>query len=256
MLEPVGGVSEGVEFGGVAVAEAVVGHGGEEESVAFAPEDACGDVNLRVGEFVAVAKCGAIPIHHGSEGAGLRPGGAILSEIVGGECAGTAGTDYRAFAETEVECGEDRFREHGELEKKHVPTAADLAKVGSEVTKHDAGVRDVEDGEFGDALRVEEGGAPSDGGAPVVAGEEEFFSVELIGDGEDVGNQMGHRVVGGTAGLAAGVVAALIGDDDTQAGVGERGDLFVPGVPEFWEAMEEDCEGGVGRSGGDRMNFD
>ena len=63
-------------------------------------------------------------------------------------------------------------------------------------------------------LGVEEGGAPSYGCTPVVAGEEEFFGVELISDGKYVGNQVGHRVVGGAAGFAADVVPALIGDDD------------------------------------------
>ena len=40
MLEPVRGVSEGVEFGGVTIREAVVSHFREEEGVAFAPKDA------------------------------------------------------------------------------------------------------------------------------------------------------------------------------------------------------------------------
>jgi len=142
------------------------------------------------------------------------------------------------------------------LEEEHVPTATDLVEVGSEVAEHDAGVRDVEDGEFGDALRVEEGGAPGDGGAPVVAGEEEFFGVELIGDGDDVGNEVGHRVVAGAAGFAAEVVAALIGGDYAEAGVGEGRDLFVPGIPEFGEAVEEDDDGGVGWAGGDDVEFD
>jgi hypothetical protein len=45
VLEPVGGVGQEVEFGGVAVAEALVSHIGEEEGVALAPEDARGDVH-------------------------------------------------------------------------------------------------------------------------------------------------------------------------------------------------------------------
>lgn len=71
VLEPVRGVGESVELGGVAVAQAVVGHFGEEESVAFAPEDASGDVDLRVGELGAMARGGAVPIHHGGESAWL-----------------------------------------------------------------------------------------------------------------------------------------------------------------------------------------
>src|ERR1700676_1861475 len=65
VLEPVGGVGEGVEFGGVAVAEAVVGHGGEEEGVALAPEDAREDMDSRIRKFAAMAKGGAVPVYHG-----------------------------------------------------------------------------------------------------------------------------------------------------------------------------------------------
>ena len=87
---------------------------------------------------------------------------------------------------------------------------------------------------------MEEGDAPRDGGAPIVASEEDFLRAELIGDGENVGSEFGERVVSGATGLAAGVVAALVGDDDAKAGGGERLDLLVPGIPEFGEAMEQD----------------
>lgn len=142
------------------------------------------------------------------------------------------------------------------MEEKHVPTATELAAIGIEVAAHDAGVRDVEDGEFGDALRVEEGEAPGDGGAPIMTGEEEFFGAELIGDGEDVGGEMREGVVGGATRFAAEVVAALVGDDDAKAGGGERLDLFVPGIPEFGKAVEEDGEGAVWRAGSDGVELD
>ena len=77
VLKPVGSVGEGVEFGRVAVAEAVVSHFREEKVVAFAPEDAGGDVYGHVREFGVIAKGGAIPVDHSGERAGLRPGGAI-----------------------------------------------------------------------------------------------------------------------------------------------------------------------------------
>ena len=93
MLEPVRGVGESVEIGGVAIAEAVVGHFGEEESVAFAPEDAGGDVDGGVGKFGAKAEGGAIPVDHGGERVRLRPGGAVLGEIVWGESTFAAGAD-------------------------------------------------------------------------------------------------------------------------------------------------------------------
>lgn len=32
--------------------------------------------------------------------------------------------------------------------------------------------------------------------------------------------------------------------------------MFVPGIPEFWEAVEKDGDGPVGRAGGDGVEFD
>jgi hypothetical protein len=78
VLEPVRSVGERVEFGGVAVAETVVSHIGEEKGVAFAPKDAGGDVDGCVRKFAAMAKSGAVPVDHASERAGLRPRGAVL----------------------------------------------------------------------------------------------------------------------------------------------------------------------------------
>src|SRR5208282_1557700 len=129
VLQPVGGVCEGVEFCAVAVAETVVGHFGEKKGVAFAPEDAGGDVDSRVRKFAAMAKCGAVPVDHGGERTGLRPCCAALCEIFGGESAGAAGSDERANAEAEVEGGERGFGNKGELEEEHVPTATELATV-------------------------------------------------------------------------------------------------------------------------------
>ena len=93
MLEPVRGVGEGVEFGGVAVAETGVGHFGEEEGVAFAPENAGGDVDGGTGEFGAMACAGAIPVDHGGERVRLRPRCTILREVFGRESAFAAGAD-------------------------------------------------------------------------------------------------------------------------------------------------------------------
>lgn len=129
VLEPVRGVGEGVEFGAVAVAETVVGHFGEEEGVALAPQDARGDMNGRVREFGAVAKSGAIPVDHGSESAGLRPCGAIERESFGGKSAGATGAHERPHAKSEVERGECGFRKPRQLEEEHVPASAKLAAV-------------------------------------------------------------------------------------------------------------------------------
>jgi len=93
VLEPVRGVCERVEFGGVAIAETVVGHVGEKKGVALAPEDARGDVDSRVREFAAMAERGAVPVDRRGERAGLRPSGAVLGEIFAGESVGATRVD-------------------------------------------------------------------------------------------------------------------------------------------------------------------
>ena len=155
VLEPVRGVSESVELSVVAIADAVVGHGGEQEGVALAPEDARGDVDSRIRKFAAMAKSGAVPVDHARERAGLRPCGAVLGEIFVRESVGAAGADKRADGEAEIEHGERGFWNKRELEEEHVPTAAKLLAVCLQVAAHYARVRDVEDGELGDAMRVE-----------------------------------------------------------------------------------------------------
>lgn len=142
------------------------------------------------------------------------------------------------------------------MEEKHVPTPAKLAAVCFQVAKHDARVRNVEDGKLGDALRMDEGDAPRDGSAPIVTGEEDAGPAELIGDGEDVGSEMGKRVGGGAARLAGFVVAALIGNDDAETRGGKGVNLFAPGIPEFGKAVEEDGDRAVGRAGGNSVQID
>jgi len=91
VLEPVGRVGEGEEFGVGAVAQAGLGHFFEQEGVALTPENTGGDVHGAVRDLRPVAEGRAIPVDHGGEGAGLRPRGAILREVFFGESAGAAG---------------------------------------------------------------------------------------------------------------------------------------------------------------------
>lgn len=179
-----------------------------------------------------------------------------MQEVGIGKRAWAAGTQQRINAEAKVERRESSLRKPGKLKEKHVPTTAELAKVSAEIAEHHAGMRDVEDSELGDALGVEDRGAPRDGGAPVVTGEEKFFGVELIGDSDDVGGEQRERVGRGASWFAGSVVAALIGNHNAKAGGSERLDLFLPGIPEFGEAMEKNNQRTAGRSGGNRMKFD
>lgn len=148
------------------------------------------------------------------------------------------------------------FGKPEELEEEHVPTAAKLAAIGFQKAAHDGGVRDVEDGEFGNTMRMEERHAPGNGGAPIVASKENTLLGKLIGDGEGIGNEMGKRVRGNASRFAAGVVAALIGDDDAKTRRGERLDLLVPGIPKFGKTVEEKNDRSIHTASGDGVEFD
>ena len=100
-------------------------------------------------------------------------------------------------------------------------------------------MRNVENGETRDSVGVKQCDAPGYRGSPIVSGEEDALLAELFSDGDDVRNEFGERVGAHAGRFAASVVTALVGDDDAEAGGGQRSDLFVPGVPEFREAVEE-----------------
>src|SRR5207245_7290365 len=90
VLQPMRGVREGEELRVRAIAQAFVSHLRQQEGVAFAPEDACGDADGFVKKFDGSAEQGAIPVDHAGEGTRLRPRRAILREIFEGESARAA----------------------------------------------------------------------------------------------------------------------------------------------------------------------
>src|SRR5216683_286560 len=107
-------------------------------------------------------------------------------------------------------------------------------------------MRDVEDGELGDALRMQQSSAPGDGGAPIMSREKDFCLAELIGDGDDVGDEFGERVISNAEWFAAEIVAALVGDDGAKghsthskrecvyrSSRSRLGDIIVSGCSEF-----------------------
>ena len=83
-------------------------------------------------------------------------------------------------------------------------------------------MRNIQDGEAGDALWVEQSNAPGHSGAPIVAGEEDTIPAELVGNGDDVGDEFRQSIGNDASGFAALVVAALVGHDDAEARRGKR----------------------------------
>ena len=69
--------------------------------------------------------------------------------------------------------------------------------------------------------------------------EKNLLLAELSANSDDVGDKFIQSVGGHAAGLAAEVVAALVGHDHAKTRSGQRLDLSVPSVPKFREAVEQ-----------------
>src|SRR5229473_3588144 len=172
------GAGESEEFGACAVAQTFVRHFRQEEGVAFAPQDASGDADGFVWKLDASAEERAVPVDHAGQGSGLRPCSAVLDEVFIREGPRAAGAQKGSRADAEVKSGENRFRQPGQLKEEHVPTAEKLARPCAEEFAHHRRMRDVEDNELGDALRMKQGSAPGDGCAPIMSSEKDFFLAE------------------------------------------------------------------------------
>src|SRR5690606_30012109 len=79
---------------------------------------------------------------------------------------------------------------------------------------------------------------PEDGAAPIVADEHGFFDAERIEEAGDIGAEDLHGVLRGVSGGIGATVAAKVGGDGAEAGIGEGVELVAPGVPEFGPAVE------------------
>jgi hypothetical protein len=112
-------------------------------------------------------------------------------------------------------------------------------------------MRNIEDGQFGDPLRMQKSCAPGDGGAPIVPNKEDSLLTELIGDGDDVGNQFRESVRSNTGRFTAEIVPALIGRDDAKACFSQRFDLLAPAIPEFGKAVKKNDHRTVARARSD-----
>src|SRR5258708_15881071 len=185
------------------------------------------------------AEQSAIPIDHGSYGVWLGPCGAILSEIFVGKGARAAGAEECTRADAESESGEKCLRERRKLEKEDVPTAEKLTRTRAEEFAHHRGMRNVEDDEFGDALRMKQGGAPGHGGAPIMSSEENLLLTELVCDGDDVRGEFSERVSCYSGRCSAEGVAALVGARNAKSGGGHRLALLSPTIPKFPQTVEQ-----------------
>ena len=71
-------------------------------------------------------------------------------------------------------------------------------------------------------LGVQQRHLPHDEAAPVVADEDGPLDAQVVEQADQVTGEVGHVVVGHRLGSRAGAVAALVGGDGPEAGVGHR----------------------------------
>jgi hypothetical protein len=107
----------------------------------------------------------------------------------------------------------------------------------------------IQDDELVQAMRQLCPGGPSNDAAPVMADEVKPSDAERVGQGDDIAEELGERVLADALGLVAGVVAPLVGNDDPISGGSERTDLPSPADPEVREAVQEHDRLTPGRPG-------
>jgi len=89
-----------------------------------------------------------------------------------------------------------------------------------------------------DPLRVQHGGVPHDGRAPVVADQHAgAVARQLLDHAGHVGGDLLQAVVGHGGRLVRAAVAPHIDGAGGEAGLGDRADLVAPAVPALGEAM-------------------
>src|SRR5215469_12959664 len=97
----------------------------------------------------------------------------------------------------------------------------------------------IQDGKFGDALGMQQSGAPCNSRAPIVTGEKDLLLPKLIRDGDYVRDQFGQCVRGDAPRLAAEVVSTLVGHYDAKSRCRQRLDLPVPPIPKLGKTVQE-----------------
>jgi len=115
------------------------------------------------------------------------------------------------------------------------------------------GVRPRQDAQREQAIGMGGGDRPGDLTAPVDAGEMEARAGagDGFGDFDHVGGQSVDRVVGevGRVGTGARRIAALVGRDGAETGVGQGRELVSPGVARLRKAVQQQDQRAVGRAG-------
>src|SRR5262249_27177933 len=121
--------------------------------------------------------------------------------------------------------------------EEHVPTSSQLSVAGADDLLEHQGMRRIEHHRAFADLGVLGRNVPGDGTAPVVANDNCTCFAQVP---DEIDYVACERVEIVWPGAVSVIVAAQIGGDDAETGLGERRDLIAPGPPEFREAVEQE----------------
>ncbi len=185
----------------------------------------------------------AVVVDRRGERAGSRERRLVPFDVTVAERPREGVLAHRRLHEPVVPETEREFREEGKLEEEGVPGASQLVgrpKLALERLR----VWRVQDREPIDHLGMARREFPRDHPAPVVT-DDVGPVVHPLDQVPDIPHEFADPVAREARGFLRSVVAPEVGRDDTESGVGERGDLLAPGVPELGEAVETEDERAV-----------
>ena len=203
------------------------------------------------------AQGGAVPVHHRGERPRLRPGLAVDREVLVGAGAPAAARAPRGRGSRSRPGPGSARAGPGSWKKKTYQLRGICRGLESRCRRITAGWGTLRIAEARDPLGVREGEPPGDDGAPVVAHDRRRARAPAASSRPDhVGRQRLDAVGGDALRLVARVVAALVGHDHAEAGLGQGADLLAPAVPELGEAVQQDDRRPARRPGLDDVQAD
>ncbi len=199
----------------------------------------------------AAAKQRAIPVDHRGEPAGPGRVGAIDFQVfISKACRIARGLADKFGSAASLAAAKQKFRQPGQLEEKHVPRPSKLDRA-AQFAGEAGRVRQVENHQAVDELRLVQGKRPSQRCAPVVGEQQSFARLRGCDQRGHVINQRARAVGGDFARRIGCAVAAQVGRPHAIAQAGQQRHLMSPGVGMFGEPVKAERQAVAHAHGGD-----
>ncbi|MCG3163845.1 MAG: hypothetical protein JMDDDDMK_05297 [Acidobacteria bacterium] len=125
----------------------------------------------------------------------------------------------------------------GLLEVARVLAVLLLLRIVGQFARKAAQMRQIENDQFLDVLRLISRQRPRYGAAPIVPDDDRFLAAQMLDHGDHVAHQQSHVVILDALRLVGEVVAALVNRHDVIIGR-QRLHLVAPRIPEIGEAVD------------------